>query len=540
MKNKLFLVLFVIATLACVFAISVSASTVYVDADSNTELFKCEIADSYHIDSYEILNGGFAKVDSEGNALTWYLVGTETVGENVVKTVKSVKTSEVYSDGVYSNGVNKNYVVSANFDKGITTVPCYGAFSGSFNKELLFVYIPDEVTTLPYRFCQNVPVIKCEFSENSKCESWEDLTFWYAKSLRELFIPKNFKKFPSSKDGEFTGCVRMEKLTFHKESTLEVWPSWYFGDTKIKEIVMPHSITYLNSRAFQGMAYLETVYLSPNITHMYKNSNNHSLFHSCSSLKTVYIPKTLVAENLVDNYGGGFDYSFSSGTPTFVYTGTLEEFLKIKEIICKSSNNGALNSATVDNGRIVIADHCETFYGGHAWKGEDTMTFKDYLSDITIGDNCDNCGTSAVKEVIGALFTYHGYSCTEKAINGTHSVAQFFGVNNESVARYEKLTGKTVNFGIVATGNADGTAIKPLEKGDKVITQQFSDYPFEEDTEKNYFAVKVNGIVSDYVETNFIFCAYISVDGEVVYIDNNAQVTELAGISHSQLNSILN
>lgn len=297
MKKVIFFCV-LLSALVCIFALGVSAATVYKD-EGGTELFRCEIADGYHIESYEALNGGFAKVDSDGDALTWYLVSTENEGENTVKVVKSVKTKEVFENGAYTT-IKKSVVVSANYDADVDKLPAFGAYSSTYSKELLFIYIPDAVKTLPQRFCQNVPVIECVFGEDSQCESWETLTFWGAKSLRGIFIPKNFKKFPCSSDGEFTYCTRMETLTFHKESTLEEWPGWYFGATKIKEITVPDSITYLNSRAFQGMSYLEYVDIGKNVTHLYKTDHNNSMFHSCVSLKTVIIPGGLKAENMID------------------------------------------------------------------------------------------------------------------------------------------------------------------------------------------------------------------------------------------------
>ena len=534
MKRALFFLLMMLSAI-CVLALAVCASTIYVD-ESGTELFECEIADGHHIDSYEIKNGGFAKFDSEGYALTWYLLSTESNGGNIIKTVRCVKTSEVYVNGAYTNGVSKNTVVSANYDEGTETVPVFGAYSGNYSKELLFIYIPDAVKTLPERFCQNVPVIVCEFSENSLCESWNRLVFWGAKSLRGLFIPKYFTKFPESSDGEFAGCTRMETLTFHKESTLEKWPSWYFGSTRIKEIRVPDSITYLNSRAFQGMGYLETVYLSPNLTHIYKNSNNHSLFHSCNSLKTVYIPKGLVAENLIDNYGGGFDYSFSSGAGvTFVYTGTLEEFLEIKSVICKASNNQQLSGATVENGRIVIADHCEVFYGGHSMSDDVQMQFTSYFEDVLFGSACKNkdCTYAGIdtSRTIGAMFVDCGYSVTEVPIGGIYSMSQFYGIDRNNIELYKAATNKSFEYGIVVSVSDDPLSEKNAElvsKGQTFITP-------EKYIVHDFFAVKVTGFKEETLGKALTFCAYVIDDGKIFYLDDGKTVEKVVMKSYSDI-----
>ena len=532
--KKCLLVIVMALIAVCVLAVAVSASTIYRD-ENGTELFSCEIADTYHIDSYEIKNGGFAKYDSEGDALTWYLDSTTTEGDNVIKLVKSVKTKDVYENGAYTNGVNKNLVVSANYEEGTDTIPVFGAYSGSYNKELLFVYIPDAVTSLPHRFCQNVPVIVCEFGENSLCSSWDTLVFWGAKSLRGLFIPKYITKFPESRDGEFTGCKRMETLTFHKESTLELWPQWYFAETAIKEIRVPDSITYLRSRAFQGMGYLETVYLSPNLTHIYKNSNNHSLFYGCGNLKTVYIPKTLVAENFIDEYGGGFDYSFSSGNNvTFVYTGTLEEFLEIKAVICKASNNQQLSGATVENGRIVIADHCEVFYGGHNMSKDAEMQLTSYFEAIKFASVCLNggCGYAGYDEskTIDALFVDYGYSATEVAINGVYSITQFYGVNKDAVERYRAIN-DGFEYGVVVASCVD--PFGAIERGElddsKVFVAEEKSFLY------NYLSVSVCGISDATMDKAVGFCVFVKDTDGVYYLDGGKTAKEIELKSYNDI-----
>ena len=403
MKRTLIIFSMLIA-IVCLFAISVSATTFYKD-ENGTELFECEIADSYHIDSYEIKNGGFAKADSEGNALTWYVISTETVDGNTVKTVKAVKTSECYENGAYTNGVDKALVVSASYDEGTAVVPSFGAYSGSFSKELLFAYIPDSVTTLPARFGQNTPILKCVLNETSQCNNFEMLVFWGAKSLREFYLPKHVKTLPTKDGKAFEHAKRMKTFVIANDTEMETLPSWYFGGTGIESFTVPDSMTYLNSRAFQGMSSLKYVNLGKNLTHIYKTENNHSLFHDCRSLQTVVIPKGLVAENLIDNYGGGFDYTFGSASPIFIYTGTLEDFLAIKAKITAAGNNGGLASATVENGRIVIADHCETFLGGHSC-GSTSSIITSYFEKINIGGICTECGTEVVEKTIDAIFTY--------------------------------------------------------------------------------------------------------------------------------------
>ena len=101
MKRKILTVSLMIALVIFALAISISASTIYKDADGNT-LFTYEANDSKVITSFE---GEFPKTDANGNALTWYVTATTTENGNTVKTVASVLTTdEAYftiSDGKY-------------------------------------------------------------------------------------------------------------------------------------------------------------------------------------------------------------------------------------------------------------------------------------------------------------------------------------------------------------------------------------------------------------------------------------------------------
>ena len=78
MKKKILLMLTMMALLACVFVISVSATYIYRDRDGN-ELFRYDADNSQIITSYE---GSFPKTDAQGNALTWYVTGTSSENGN--------------------------------------------------------------------------------------------------------------------------------------------------------------------------------------------------------------------------------------------------------------------------------------------------------------------------------------------------------------------------------------------------------------------------------------------------------------------------
>ncbi len=420
MKKRIIFLLCVTLMLVAL-AIVGSATTYYTDG--TTEYFECEIADTYHIDSYIIKNGGFPKVDADGDALTWYLVSTETDSEtgHITKTVASVKTRDYITGTTFSAPLTKYNVVSVNFDKGTNKIPAFGEMDGAQSKEILFIYVPDEVTSLPFRFCQLTSVVVCEFGENSQCDTWDGLTFWGAKSLREIFIPAQLTAFPTHNGGAFDGCSRLEKLTFHEDSVMTSIVGWYFEQTAIKEMILPDSITTITARMFQEMKNLEYVKFGRYVNSIENQANDHfSLFHDCKSLQTVVIPGTLLAENIGTN-GNKLTYGFSTASPTFVYTGTLEEFQKIQAVFAKYDQNGALTGATAENGRIVIANHCEVYYDNQ----------HDCDNNCETADDCEReCGYTAPQSTHNMLEQYICDSFTSIGMCGTMCQNEGCTINN--------------------------------------------------------------------------------------------------------------
>ena len=388
MRKKILLMVVMLAALVCALSLSISATTIYKD-ESGTELLECEIADSYHIASYEVKNGGFAKADAEGNALTWYLISTTTEGGNTVKTVACKKTSEVFANGAYTNGVDKLMVVSASWDEGITTVPAFGAWSSGYSKEILFVYIPDSVTVLPQRLFQNASVIKCEIKPSSNIKEINLYMLYQAKSIREIYFPASLEKI---KDGTelCIGASRLEKATFDPNCKLtEIPPSMFQNCSSLKSVTFPNTVTTVGSRTFQGCSSLEYINLGASLTYMEKTSNNHSFAFQCPNMKTVIIPKTFVASNIDETLDYAFQTNWStSNAVKFYYTGTEEEFKALQAKFSKAGNNSEICGATVENGRLILVNHCETFYGGeHSYKENPCVKL------------CERCGIKESQEI---------------------------------------------------------------------------------------------------------------------------------------------
>ena len=148
--------------------------------------------------------------------------------------------------------------------------------------------------------------------------------------------------------------------------------------------------------------------------------------------------------------------------------------------------------------------------------GNVTMQFNSYFEPITFGDSCTRagCGKSVVDDskTIGALFNYLGYSYTEKAINGYYSMSQFYGINNDNVARYEEAIGKGIELGIVVA-SVDNPVGSEFEGTSKVLLAPMNALIH------NYFGVKVSGITEEHTASGVVFCAYVTEGEQVYYLD---------------------
>ena len=310
MKKKLLLLSIMVLIAVCTLALCASAATIYYDAQGN-EMFRFEMDKNNVITSYE---GSFPTVDGEGNELTWYVTssGSDPNG-NTVKTVSSVKTMDeeyfTLSNGTYSYGgtkgkiVTQYNVVSVNFplDAGIKTLNLEnagykaGGYSYSpFSTEILFLYLPNTLTTLPERIVQNSKALVCNIPSDTPFKTISRVAFYHARCLREINIPSSVEIIYSVSSGEGTAfyqCYSLEKVTFGENSVLrEIQKMAFYSCTALKEITLPDSLQVLGTDVFYGTALVNSPFT--------KNSQCKSIGKNCfaniKTLKSMIIPAGIV------------------------------------------------------------------------------------------------------------------------------------------------------------------------------------------------------------------------------------------------------
>lgn len=574
MKKKIALLFGMLAVLACMLAISVSAAAYgsgnengvtvrYFDSTveglaSKTDddaMFTSVWNKDSIITSYE---GSFPKTNSNGDAISWYKLGDATQDDgDIYVAVASFATMDadyhtLGSDGMYkfitANGPTKQNIVSINFpnDAGVKSFSNgshYGFFAqmGDYlpsKSELLFAYIPNTFTK-PNRLVQATPVLEVVFDDDCAITAFVEIPFYGCQSLTKVNIPKNITKIGNVDDGNgcFQYCKSLSTVEFSKDIQLTTIGglAFYEADSLI-EFSVPNTVTEIGQRAFQSCDSLVTIKLGANLE---KISGGSAVYLS-HAVRYVYLSNSVTSIN--QHCFGTTQNGMGGSNMVFFYTGSKEEFATITI----SANNERLSNATItdynaslgeqhykdlatkENKCYVVCgfNECDAFYAAqHDMNGKATATVENYFEAITVGDMCKRCKNGVVLETIEPLFTWKGY--TVSTFGKPYSMAQGFAVNNEAIAKYMEYV-PSFEFGLIAAGNASGGEFSPDLNTDWCIKQGSIAH--------DSFDIKINGITSDYINKKIVFCAYVKTDEAVYYLDNNTSGKALTGISYKELN----
>lgn len=436
MKKKLLLSILALFIFLVVFALGISATTIYKDEAGN-ELFRHDQENGI-ITTYE---GEFPKTDKDGNALTWYVTGTKDENGNTVKTVASVLTLDenyaTLNDGKYSyktSTVNTTNVVSVYFpsDKGITTL---NLANGGYKRnngwdptgsEILFVYLPSTLTTLPERIVQGSKVLVCEMPSEMPITEISHVAFYEAKCLREINIPSSVKiiKGRSKNDGTaFYACSSLERVTFGENSQLETIETQAFQyNTSLKYVRLPDGLKTIGTHAFSETDLRESPF-SP--TSRCEELGGRC-FNGIPALETFIVPATL--KNVV--IFGSADYGpLSESSVALVTFGTAAP---ITELSPSFFGRAKIGKIILPNGPTNIPNRY------FIW-----ATIKDVCFSDTIETASERVFQDATVEVIrlGANFKHfinslddnHSFTNVTKGVREIYLPASFYAEKPDTV-----------------------------------------------------------------------------------------------------------
>ena len=538
MKKKLLLLTVFVMLFVCLFVVSASAKTIYKDTEGNTLFSYVDDNGDKVFDSYE---GSFPTSDEQENALTWYITESKEENGNTVHVVASFNTldktgtyASLSDAGVYKyvNKAMELSVVSVYFpnDAGILTLSLsddgYGdAYSYASNtSNLLFLRLPNTLTTLPFRIAQSTPIIDCTIDENAPFTSFSNVSFHDSQNLRSVDIPKNVTILQSkghSNDGfTFYRCVSLVDVDFAEGSQLVTIEQNAFNScTALKEITIPNSVVNLGNNVFMYCSGLETIRLGANAGKNLATYNVQSMLYGCNSLKYVYMSSTMIPTT------GSHLFDSGAGSMVIFYTGDYSQYEALKTTLTNLKNNGKFvnatpiewnsinsdqyykNLATTEKKNYVVYGYsaCEAFYNGNHVENDTVngsvcyladcsrcnVEKKDISSDATHSLNtqyvyangymsagqiisiCQNAGcahgteSTAITNPLDALFNNLEYSVAEKGFG----ICVKYNVNKDALAVY-KNSGKSISFGVVAVMADMVENNGPLANDGKLTTEK--------------------------------------------------------------------
>ena len=182
---------------------------------------------------------------------------------------------------------------------------------------------------------------------------------------------------------------------------------------------------------------------------------------------------------------------------------------------------------------------CEAFYDGeHSISTEAVDKFEGeaYVTRyVTVCACTRGCGSDAVSEICGPLFTNKGYSVYEE--NGKGNITFGIYVDEKNIEVYEAYTKNKVSFGFVV--GKENTALGGEifdENGaclvDGAICTDFATIDFKS---FSIYNLKLTGIATDANKAQNMYCGAYVIDGTSASYIGNSVTDKAVAVSYNSL-----
>ena len=574
MKKKILLIASIVAVVACLFAISVSAENKIIKLDKCPTLEEIHAnRDAYvsHLDAFD--GDSYGELDSES-----VVVLCDSNDLKVAPTYYYVFPSYYYarntSNIIWNRLTMLNEAIAA---ADSTAFASYSAIDGSWGagscKYLVRYEVPTYVTSITKttKFENSVNLKEIYFPTKTVIDEETGLekevtcvtyiegqnTFTGCSSLETVH---NFDKLPLGiyNNGAFSGCSKLTGIQLHKNITSI--PGSMFSECRklnnlvfpegitsigahafnhcdsMTEVILPNTVTSIGKCSFNGMDNLVTISFGAGLYKLTSSDHNLEILNGCEKLKYVYMPACFATE--VQNVGHCILQTGSK--VTIFFTGTEQRAEEIRTKLTTSATNNLIKNATfmaydpdinyfedadgvnyaaTVGTTILVYNYsaCEAFYNGtHDVAENFTIEYsgEKFLSNAIKSKACSKCIFKVDRQDLAPLFECLGYSTF---VDG--SIMQGYKLNKNELPAYEDVIGK-VEYGVVAAADlraeeerAEGADVFLLEKN---LSQKLSSSPHD------YFEIKLSGITEELEENYFFLCAYLKFGEDCYYISNGA------------------
>ena len=564
MKKKFLLMLAMVAVVACLFAISVSAATEVDGLWYNLDTAKGTAALTY---------------DNAEKCTIVNVVIPETITVDAKHTddakLYGTYTVTTLNNGTFGGSGAGNFWGGNDTVESVVipnTVTSIGAHAFRECRSLKSVTLSSQVTALYDAAFYNCTGLTSFNVNGAKISHFDAYVFSGCSSLVELDLGEC--QITSIASNLFYNCSRLETINGINWNNIQSYGvSCFQYCGKISFPISPVA-TYFGSSAFWGCSSLtgdvilssETTYLGDHafrltgitgiVIRMSDNSTqtsfNNANFYQCTRLKYVIVPDNITT------FGGHAFYGCSSleyivvGNLTSINSGTaLAGCNSLKAIITTASAEEASASWTgkysITEGSFapfadftygILPSQRTVFYGattcsacGGIIETQESFKFVDLITDMKVSKACIHCGVETVTDNYGSVIVDLGYSVFEN--NGYCSILQSFMINDSAVVEFNKrfADAQITSFGVLAasaTNIVDGKAFDAEGNAyDKVVTH--------DDFEHNYIIIKVTNMPLDgklangtaFVDAKLYMSAYVTVGEEIYYVSEGHAGTVL-------------
>ena len=400
----------------------------------------------------------------------------------------------------------------------------YASFNGC--SSLTTITLPNSCTTIPtscFYGCTSLETVVFP----STLTGLGNKAFQNCTSLKRADLPSGVTSIPQDC---FHNCTNLEYLKVPSScKTIANYVTngcnnilWDLSEaTSLESIGSNNSYGVTTSLVFHdGFKTISGVNSSKITELVFPNSTTSIGVIKCPALTEFVIPAgvTSLGNKAFDYSTGLKKITVPYGLTSIVTTGNTSFFGTngITEIVYTGNEGDAILTdllSVLKKANVTYANYCDVYNGGnHKLDGEITKHFigEKYLSNYVEESICSNgCGKSVAINEIAPLFTCKGYSASLLG-NG---IAIGFDVNNVAVEEYEKLTGKTLSYGVFAVAQSKlGEDNVFDENGNAIngsITASLTSYAYA------IFEIKVAGFTDEQKSLALAMGAYVKAsDGE--------------------------
>lgn len=333
---------------------------------------------------------------------------------------------------------------------------------------------------------------------------------------------------------------------------------WNGGATNIEYVKFPNNLVSLGNGTFGKATVSKTIILGENLESIGTGFLSESTPSNTDTF--IYVSSKFFAETEMfkDLFGGRINGKDSTSLMlTIFYVGTETE---ARDFV--TAGKAVQSGYVFDNVNFVSASEydyetdrpkgtmhstfvydfgvCDAFYNGQHKDSAPTYNFTSVVEKSTITTSCTQCGKESSKTEIAPIFGGLMYSIKEDS--NEFGLAMLYTVNKESKELYEKNTGKSLSYGVMAIAkktitDENDVVSNPLNSDGTANCSNIVATAIEKDIGSVTLVIKGSGTAwNEAKDTEFYVTGYVTDGSNLQYFTTNASasLSSLATVTYSQ------